>query len=123
MTRSQALVASLALLLPTFLYSQTNSNDQLKYKIRVSPGILDRLVIHKVKPQYPEEARTKHIKGAVTLNLLVDTGGNVARVDMVSGDSILADAAQKAVQQWKYKPYTLNGEPVAIEGKVTLKFP
>jgi protein TonB len=27
-----------------------------------------------------------------------------------------------AVRQWKYRPYLLNGEPVAIETQITVNF-
>jgi protein TonB len=40
----------------------------------------------------------------------------------VSGYPLLAQAAMNAVQQWKYQPTLLNGEPVAVEMKVTVTF-
>jgi protein TonB len=37
----------------------------------------------------------------------------------------LGQAAAQAVRQWKYKPFQLNGKPVAMETqvKVTFKLP
>ena len=41
---------------------------------------------------------------------------------MISGHPMLAPAAIDAVKQWRYKPYFLNGEPVAVETQITVKF-
>jgi len=35
---------------------------------------------------------------------------------------LLAPAAIAAVKQWKYKPYVLNGRPVAVETQVSVAF-
>ena len=34
----------------------------------------------------------------------------------------LAEAAVSAVQQWKFKPATLNGKPVAVYYNLTVNF-
>jgi periplasmic protein TonB len=35
---------------------------------------------------------------------------------------VLAFAAREAVQQWKYRPYLLNGEAVEVETQITVRF-
>ena len=75
-----------------------------------------------VKPDYPPEAKKKHIKGDVILRVSVDKNGNVASTSVVQGDPMLAGAAVDAVKQWKYKPYLLNGEPIEVETMVTVHF-
>ena len=35
---------------------------------------------------------------------------------------MLARAALKAVKQWRYKPYYLNGEPVDVETTINVNF-
>jgi protein TonB len=41
---------------------------------------------------------------------------------VVSGHPLLAPAAVAAVREWRYKPYTLNGEPAEVETLITVRF-
>ena len=104
---------------PTF-----NSADAPKprKKIRVSEGVSEGSLVHKVKPEYPPEAKKKHIKGDVILRINIDTQGNVTGASLVKGEPAFAVAAMDAVKQWKYKPYLLNGEPIEVETTATVKF-
>jgi TonB family protein len=94
----------------------------LPNRVRVSSRVSDALLIKKVEPQYPQNARQKHIEGVVVLTAVIDTRGDVQDVTVVSGDSLLASAATDAVKQWKYKPYLLNGDPTNIETQVSVSF-
>jgi protein TonB len=40
----------------------------------------------------------------------------------VSGPGLLIPAALAAVQQWRYQPTILNGEPVELAMEVTVSF-
>ena len=72
-------------------------------------------VITKVKPRYTEEARKARIEGIVLLQSVVDARGNVTRVQVVKGLGMgLTESAIESVQQFKYRPATRNGEPVAV---------
>jgi protein TonB len=73
-------------------------------------------------PVYPPEAKAARVQGDVVLKISIDTLGNVESVQLVSGDPLLSGAATDAVKQWKFKPYILNGTPVAVETKATVKF-
>jgi len=46
----------------------------------------------------------------------------VQDVTLVSGDILLGEAATAAVRQWRFKPQKVNGQPVEMETKVTLRF-
>ena len=92
---------------------QSNSGQPLR--IRVSQGVSARLLIKKVEPQYPDDARQGQIEGKVVLRILIDENGDVQGLTLVSGHPMLVPAAIEAVKQWKYKPYLLNGQPVAME--------
>jgi periplasmic protein TonB len=52
----------------------------------------------------------------------VDKEGNVANIQLISGHPLLAPAAIEAVKQWKYKPFLLDGIPLAVETQVTVNF-
>lgn len=96
--------------------------DGIPQLARVSAEIMKRLLEHKVDPEYPPDAREKHIEGTVLLNVDIDDEGNVGRVELVSGHPMLAPAAMDAVLEWKYRPFVLNGEAVPVETTVELQF-
>ena len=88
-------------------------------RIRISSGVADSLIRHKVDPVYPQEARENHITGDVILKAIIDRQGNITNVEVLRGDPILVESAVKAVKKWKYRPYILDGE--AIEAETTVK--
>ena len=62
----------------------------------------DRAVKSRVAPVYPEIAKRMHVSGEVKLEATVDAQGKVKDVKAVSGNRILAAAAEDAVRQWKF---------------------
>ena len=90
--------------------------------VRVAEGIMQGMLEHKVDPEYPADAKEKHIEGTVVLNVDIDGEGNVGRVELVSGHPILAPAAMDAVLDWRYRPLVLNGAPVPVETTVQVQF-
>lgn len=80
------------------------------------------MLLTKVQPHYPEEARRNHIQGDVVLRALIDEHGNVEGATLEAGDPVLASSAIDAVKQWKYKPYLLNNQPIAMATQVTVRF-
>jgi len=91
-------------------------------RVRVSGGVLQGLLVRKVDPEYPPEARAQNIQGIVLLRVRIDKEGSVSRLDIVSGPPELHDAAMEAVRLWKYQPYMLNGQPVEVESQVQVNF-
>ncbi len=90
--------------------------------VRVSVGVQESRLIKKVEPIYPELARRIHLSGIVILDVTVDEEGNVADVRVLRGHPLLDGEAVRAVQQWKYSPTLLNGEPVPVTATVTVIF-
>lgn len=90
--------------------------------IRVSPGVIQGLLVRKVNPEYPPDARDHHIQGTVVLQARIDKEGNVADVELISGHPLLAPAAIEAVKQRGYRPYLLNGQAVEVETQVQVNF-
>lgn len=91
-------------------------------RIRVSQGVSQALIVSKIQPQYPADAKAAMIQGQVAMRVHISKTGDVESVDLVSGDPSLAAAAMDAVKQWKYRPYILNGAPVEVETRVTVVF-
>jgi periplasmic protein TonB len=91
-------------------------------RVRVSSGVSSGLLIKKVQPNYPPLARQARIQGSVILHAEISKDGTIQNLQLISGHAMLAPAAIDAVKQWRYKPYLLNGEPVAVETEVVVNF-
>src|SRR6516164_7515852 len=91
-------------------------------RVRVSQGVTQGLLIRKVQPNYPPLARQARIQGSVLLQAEISKDGAIENLRLISGHPMLAPAAIEAVKQWRYKPYMLNGEPVAVETQVQVNF-
>jgi periplasmic protein TonB len=79
-------------------------------------------LIHRVEPNYPSIAKQARIQGSVLLRATIGRDGSIENLHLLSGHSMLAQAAMEAVRQWRYRPYFLNGEPVEVETQVTVNF-
>jgi TonB family protein len=90
--------------------------------LKLSPSALHGNLIYRVEPEYPEEAREKHIQGPVVLLVHINREGVVEELELSSGDPLLGHAAIDAVKQWKFKPHIINDGPVEMETTVTLNF-
>jgi len=91
-------------------------------RVRDSLGVSQGLLVKKVQPAYPPLARQARIQGTVLLQAEISKDGTIENLRLISGHPMLAPAAIEAVKQWRYKPYMLNGEPVAVETQVQVNF-
>jgi TonB family protein len=89
---------------------------------KVNPEAMERLVVHKVVPEYPDGARRSGVQGAVVLNAVVNEAGTVSDLTVISGPEVLGQAAVDAVRWWRYQPYRVNGRAVAVETTVIVNF-
>jgi protein TonB len=89
--------------------------------VRISSYAAPKLV-RKVAPIYPELALKSGASGVVVVEAKVDTRGGVTTVRVLSGHPLLETAAVEAVQQWRYQPLLLNGEPTAFIVTVSITF-
>jgi protein TonB len=78
--------------------------------------------IERVPPEYPMQARVDGVSGTVTVVTLISTEGRVT--DAFVEDSIpeLDLEAMKAVRQWRFKPASTAGEPLAVWVRIPVKF-
>ena len=79
-------------------------------------------LISSVPPGYPALAKTQHVAGDVRVDALVDATGRVTTMKVVSGPSLLHQAAMDALRQWKYQAATLDGKAVPMHLTVTIQF-
>jgi len=61
-------------------------------------------VLKKVPVQYPEALKVKGIQGDVRLKVTIKPTGDVKLTEVLGGNPILAESAQKSVAQWKFEP-------------------
>lgn len=85
---------------------------------RISSAVLMASLVKKVEPVYPSGVTPGN---TVVLRVFVGKDGRVSEVTPVSGAEPLSTPAIRAVQQWEFQPYLLNGEPTAFETVLTLR--
>jgi TonB family protein len=89
---------------------------------KVPPEVMERLLLRKVEPVYPEAARRANLQGAVVLDAVIAADGTVVNLHPVSGPDGLASAAMDAARWWRFRPYRVQGEPAAVETSLTVEF-
>jgi len=91
--------------------------------LRVGGDVKAPVVIKRVEPTYNELARHAKTQGVVVIEAVIDKDGNVDKVKVIKGLPMgLSEAAEAAVRGWKFKPGTLNGEPVDVIFNLTVNF-
>lgn len=91
-------------------------------RVRVSESVLQGLLVSKVAPELPSGLEPEMIKAPVQMRVLVGADGTVEKIWVFEGSAELAWNAVSAVRQWRFKPYALEGQPVKVEGTLTVDF-
>jgi TonB family protein len=100
--------------------SDNNSTPKTDQFINVSPEVVAGNKISGPTPKYPVEAKKARIQGWVVLDAIIGKDGTVENLQVVSGPKELQQSSLDAVQQWKYKPFLLNGDPVEVETTINV---
>jgi TonB family protein len=95
-------------------------NATQRTRVKLAPGVIDPLIIHKVDAVQPEG--TKNANGIVLLHIVVGTDGTVIDERPESGSDELARAAMEAVKDWRFQPYRVNGTIAEVETTVVVGF-
>jgi TonB family protein len=86
-------------------------------------GVTAPILVHSVKPEFTELAKSEKISGNVLINLVVDQNGMPANVRVVRGiGGGLDEEAVKAVREYRFKPAMSNGKPVSVELNLEINF-
>jgi TonB family protein len=91
-------------------------------QVPVGGEVKQARLISSVPPTYPAMAKAQHVSGGVTIDALVDANGRVTKMKVLSGPTLLEQAAMDALRQWKYEPATLDGKAVPMHLTVTIQF-
>ena len=91
--------------------------------LRVGGDVKAPVVQHRVDPVYPDMARKTRVAGIVIVEAIINKDGSVEQVKVIKGLPMgMSESAIEAVKQWKFKPGTLNGEPVEVIFNLTVNF-
>jgi TonB family protein len=91
-------------------------------KAHVPAEEMERLLVHRVEPQYPETARGTGLQGVIALDVVVGRDGSVLAMNPLNGPDVLARSAMDALRWWRFEPYNLNGKPIVVETTVAVEF-
>jgi TonB family protein len=91
-------------------------------RITVGGNVMESQLTSRTPPNYPPQARQAGIQGTVRLRAVIAKDGSVKTLKLESGHPLLVDAAFEAVQQWKYLPTLLNGEPIEVVTTIDVHF-
>ena len=91
--------------------------------MRVGGDVKAPTAVNRVQPNYTDVARNAKVSGVVIVEAVIDRNGNVDQVKVIKGLPMgLSEEAEKAVRKWKFRPGTLNGQPVDVIFNLTVNF-
>lgn len=92
------------------------------YKIG-EEGVKAPSVIREVKPKYTADAMRRKVEGSVEVDAVILADGTVGDVTVKrSLDPELDEEAVAATKQWRFRPGTRDGHPVAVQVFIELTF-
>jgi protein TonB len=90
--------------------------------VRLNAGVVAAKLIYQPKPVYPPLARQVRVQGTVHLEAIISREGTIQNLTVLGGHPLLIPAAIEAVQQWRYQPTLLSGEPVEVVTTIEVTF-
>jgi hypothetical protein len=102
--------------------SKPTTQTPARSRVQVDEEAQKAKLVKEVSPIVPMFSEVRPI-GTVVLRVAIRKHGAVKGVRYVSGPANLAQSAEQAVIQWRYKPTFVNGVPVEVETTVSLVFP
>lgn len=90
---------------------------------RIGNGVTTPVPIYKPEPEYPDMARAAKLQGEVILSVVITAEGRTANIQVVHSLGFgLDEKAIDAVSQWRFKPGTRDGNPVAVQAAISVNF-
>ena len=74
------------------------------------------LLVVKVAPIYPRRALSRGLEGECSVTYTVTVEGSVEDPVADCTSSVFEQAAIDAIRKFKYRPRTVNGNPVSVTG-------
>ncbi len=90
--------------------------------LQVTAKEIQEHIDHRVFPIYPPIAKAARVQGTVVLNLRIGISGKVESIHVVSGPTMLQQAAFDCAKQLTFRPFEKKGVPAVAEGQYNLIF-
>jgi len=90
--------------------------------VRIPANSRHAFPVERVNPSYPAFAMRARVEGLVVLDVVVDEEGNPESVRAISAPMVFESVAEKAVKEWRWRPYLLDGKAVSFKVLVTVQF-
>jgi TonB family protein len=104
------------------LKQNENAIEPQKPQAHVAAAVMEKLVTHRVDPDYPEAARSANLQGVIALDIVVGRDGSVLNMRPLNGPEVLGQTAMDSLRWWRFKPYRVDGQPVVVETTVAVEF-
>jgi TonB family protein len=93
-------------------------NVEVNFQVFESPKI-----VRAAQLELTDEVRRNHASGTILLAFIVDTRGNPQNVHVLQGVGMGMDEnAVEAVKHYKFEPFLKDGQPIAQQATLQLKF-
>ena len=102
--------------------ARTDSSEATEKPLRVGGNVVAAKILRRIQPEYPEIARRERLQGSVKLHAVIAKDGTISMLRVLTGFCSLAEAAMKAVRQWRYSPTLLEGNPVEVDTTIDVIF-
>ena len=90
---------------------------------RIGGGVSSPRLLHKVEPEYSEEARKAKYQGTVMLAVEVWEDGIAHNIRVLRSLGLgLDEKAMQAVRQWRFAPGRKDGKPVRVAAQIQVSF-
>lgn len=93
-------------------------------RIGVGGNVEAAKLVNKIQPIYPGNAKSAGVQGTVVLHAVIGKDGKPLSLRVMNGqiDPDLARSAVEAVNQWRYTPTLLNGEPIEVDTTINVVY-
>lgn len=91
-------------------------------QLQVPAAEMEKLIVHRVDPEYPAQARQAKLQTVIALDVVVGKDGSVVSVHPLNGPDVLGRAAVEALRWWKFEPYRVSGRPMVVETTLAVEF-
>jgi TonB family protein len=101
---------------------QVQAAASISPPVQVASDVMQRLVKHRLDPEYPAAARSKKLQAVIVLDVVIGRDGSVLDVHAQNGPEVFAQAAVEAMRWWRFEPYRVDGQPVNVETTLAMEF-
>jgi periplasmic protein TonB len=91
-------------------------------EVRLSEVEAKKIVKVRTSPEYPPLAKQMRVTGEVRLDVYLNEDGSLDRIHVISGNALLAGAAQNAVKNWKFGPPVVDDKAVKAVASYSFSF-